>query len=267
MAPLNGTSDNANDAAVGGENTARGGLGVHGVCATGHGVRGESTSSKGVVGTSKTFQGVYGHSEGNAGVVGESDNLHGVFGIGHQPNCAGVFGTNDAPGGLAGLFDGDIAVSGDIRLTNAGCAEDFDISDTITDDVLIEPGTVMVLDLQGTLRPCSMPYDKCVVGVVSGARDHKPSIIFNRHHTYNDFDHASFANKRRPIAIAGKVFCKADASEHGIKLGDTLTTSSTSGHAMAAWDNRNAFGAVLGKALGKNLRERRGLIPILIALY
>jgi len=63
----------------------------------------------------------------------------------------------------------------------------------------------------------------------------------------------------------GKVFCKVDAQFGAIEVGDMLTTSSTSGHAMKASDQIKAFGSVIGKAL-KPFKKGQGLIPILIAL-
>jgi hypothetical protein len=99
MAPLKGTSSKANEPAVTGTNTG-GGDGVSG------------TGWRGVVGTSNKFQGVFGKSVDNAGIVGESDKLHGVFGICHNPNGAGVYGTNDkgepgAKGVLGECANGD----------------------------------------------------------------------------------------------------------------------------------------------------------------
>jgi hypothetical protein len=95
----NETSNDANEAAVSGENTASG-TGVHGKADTGEGVFGESISGRGIHGESQTWQGVFGKSTDNAGVVGESTNLHGVFGICHNPHGAGVFGTNDKADGF-----------------------------------------------------------------------------------------------------------------------------------------------------------------------
>jgi hypothetical protein len=155
---LNGTSDKQNIAAVVGENTAAGdgvfGIGhgvtgrgvvgtaeqqngvtgissiangVWGECnGSGVGVAGRSAAGRGVEGYSDSFQGVYGHSKTQAGVVGESDSFDGVLGISHNAAHAGVSGHN--PGGLAGFFEGNVQVTGDISLPNADCAEDFDIS-------------------------------------------------------------------------------------------------------------------------------------------
>jgi hypothetical protein len=148
--------------------------------------------------------------------------------------------------------DGDIEVTGDIILSNADCAEDFDIA-TLE---IVEPGTVMVIDSEGMLRPSDRPYDKRVAGVVSGAGNYKPGLILDKQKS---------STNRMPIGLMGKVYCKVDASYGSIEVGDLLTTSPTAGHAMRTDDPMKAFGAVIGKALG-SLASGEGLIPILIAL-
>jgi hypothetical protein len=206
----------------------------------GAGVVGTSRAA-GVIGQSTTWMGVYGRSDsttGGAGVMGES------FGTG-----AGIYGKG---GRVAGFFEGDVEVTGDIRLTNADCAEDFDIAGVET----VEPGTVMVLGEEGALRPSAQAYDKRVAGVISGAGDYKPGIVL---------DKREVEGNRSPVALLGKVFCKVDASELPIEVGDLLTTSDTPGHAMKAADPLKAHGSIIGKAL-RPLREGQGLIPILIAL-
>src|SRR5262249_53947864 len=55
--------------------------------------------------------------------------------------------------------------------------------------------------------------------------------------------------KAAQIALMGKVCCKVDATFAPVKVGDLLTTSSTTGHAMKATNPMLAFGAVIGKAL------------------
>lgn len=148
-------------------------------------------------------------------------------------------------------LDGD---SGDITLTNADCAEEFDISG---DQLLVgEPGTVMVLNNIGKLQVSSREYDKKVAGVISGAGGYKPGIILDKKIT---------TTPRKPLAMVGKVFCKVDADVSSIKVGDLLTTSNTSGHAMKVINRSKAFGAVIGKAL-RAIKSGRGLIPILISL-
>jgi hypothetical protein len=148
--------------------------------------------------------------------------------------------------------DGNLTTAGDIQLTNADCAEDFDISDKHQ----AEPGTVMVLGHDGKLKPSETAYDKRVAGVISGAGDYKPGIILDKQHSQIG---------RKPIALIGKVFCKVDAQYGAIEVGDLLTTAPTPGHAMRAVDPLKAFGTVLGKAL-QPWTEGKGLIPMLIAL-
>lgn len=235
------------------------GRGVVGIVKTdGDGTWGECDSGRGVVGVSKTGSGVWGQTtsgravvgvndEEGTGVWGETKQGRGVVGISHQD--IGVFGKG---GRLAAQFEGDVEVTGDIRLTNADCAEDFDIVGNET----IEPGTVMVLGDEGTLHQSHQAYDKRVAGVISGAGDYKPGIVL---------DNQQSKTGRKPIALLGKVYCKVDARYGVIEVGDLLTTSETPGHAMKVIDPVSAFGAVIGKAL-RPLRDGQGLIPILIAL-
>jgi hypothetical protein len=206
----------------------------------GAGVVGTSRAA-GVVGESSAWMGVYGLSKstiGGAGVMGES------VGTG-----AGIYGKG---GRVAGFFEGDVEVTGDIRLLNADCAEDFDIAEAD----LVEPGTVMVLGEEGVLYPSQQAYDKRVAGVISGAGDYKPGLILDKQQSRSN---------RKPIALLGKVYCKVDASYAPIEVGDLLTTSDIPGRAMKVTDPLKAFGAVIGKAL-RPLKEGHGLIPILIAL-
>jgi hypothetical protein len=146
----------------------------------------------------------------------------------------------------------NLSVAQDIRLTGADCAEDFDIAGSKNS----EPGTVMVINEEGSLEPSRHAYDKKVAGVVSGAGEHKAGIILDKQQSNS---------KRLPIALVGKVHCKVDAQYSPIEVGDLLTTSATPGHAMKAEDPLKAFGSVIGKAL-RPLREGQALIPMLIAL-
>jgi hypothetical protein len=223
-----------------GENT-KGGTGVFGKSTSWHAVAGFSDSSNGGFG-------VYGEAVGT-GVGGVSKTWMGVYGETQSTTGgAGVCGK----GKLAGLFQGDVVVTGDIQLTNADCAEHFDIGA----GVLAEPGTVMVVGENGALFPSEHAYDKRVAGVISGAGHFKPGIVLDKQDSHNT---------RQPVALLGKVFCKVDAQYGAIEVGDLLTTSATRGHAMKADDPMKAFGTVIGKALGR-LPAGQGLVPILIAL-
>jgi hypothetical protein len=149
--------------------------------------------------------------------------------------------------------NGNIRVTGDVILTGADCAEDFDVKDAQA----LEPGTVMVIGDEDRLHESQLAYDSRVAGVLSGAGDYRPGIILGKEQSQNN---------RLPLALSGKVFCKVDAQYSPIGVGDLLTTSPTPGHAMKATDPLKAFGAVIGKAL-RPLVEGQGLIPILIALH
>ena len=268
MENLTGNSANPTIPAVSGENTA-GGLGITGVSDTGIGVQGECKGSSpgvfgqsdtgiGVQGTSRTNHAVHGESAAGRGVVGISQTFVGVTGI--STSLDGVLGTSvtgigvhGKGGKLAGFFEGDVEITGDIQLPNADCAEDFDIAPFEP----VEPGSVMVLGSdEGALYVSQQPYDKRVAGVVSGAGKYKPGIVLDKRNSLDD---------RRPIALLGKVYCKVDACYGQIEVGDLLTTSATPGHAMKAADPSRAFGAVIGKSL-RRFSEGQGLIPILIAL-
>jgi hypothetical protein len=241
----------------------------------GAGVMGEGVSGPGVIGKSGQWIGVYGETSGvengPAGVWGEhkgagvgvkaiSKDGTGLEAYNLNPNGPGyaIFAKKEGNQGHAGFFVGNVHVTGnittdgDVILRNADCAEDFDIAD----DILVEPGTVMVLNEEGALMQSQQAYDKRVAGVISGAGDFKPGIVLDKRESQN---------VRQPVALLGKVFCKADTRNGAIEVGDLLTTSDIPGFAMKVTDPFKAFGAVIGKAL-RPLQEGQGLIPILIAL-
>lgn len=262
--------------------------GVVGTNPLGVGVLGQSDANDGVRGFSKhqDRSGVIGVNTLGVGVKGVSENHDGVQGFSKHQDRAGVIGTMEgggvgvrgqtfgagagvhatssdgtglvaSGGGLAALLDGDVHVTGklsvkvDIELLNGDCAEEFRVAEPQAS----EPGTVMVLGDDETVRRSDEAYDRRVAGVVSGAGDYKPAIVLD----------ARRGDDRRPLAVMGKVFCKVDAAYGEVEVGDLLTTSPSPGHAMKAADASRAFGSVIGKAL-RPLREGQALIPILVAL-
>ncbi|MEJ7680535.1 MAG: hypothetical protein WKG06_22320 [Segetibacter sp.] len=243
--------------------------GVVGETTTGWGVSGESQTQFGVVGISHESAGVKGVSERGRGTEGVSTESEGV--VGFSTKSTGVLGQADGAGNgvegtsklgigvfgkggrLAGLFQGDVEVTGDIRLTGGNdVAEHFSVINTNS----VSPGCVMTFNEDGSIEVCNKSYDKKVAGVISGAGDYKPGLLLGKEETEAD---------KMPIALMGKVFCWVDADLGSVEAGDLLTTSSTNGHAMKAKDPFKAFGAVIGKAL-KPLIAGKGLIPILVAL-
>jgi hypothetical protein len=147
---------------------------------------------------------------------------------------------------------GDVTVTGDVLLTGADCAEQFDAGDGQE----LEPGTVVVIDGTGGLKESRQAYDKKVAGVVSGGGSYRTALVLDKHQS---------DEPRITVALVGKVYCQADARQSPIEVGDLLTTSATPGHAMKATEPLRAFGAVIGKAL-EPLARGQGLIPILVAL-
>jgi hypothetical protein len=202
------------------------------------------------------WTGVYAHSERSIAIYAASPVYAGYFDgdVGFAGNVE-IIGDLTHKSGVANFANAslaNLAVSGDIIMANADCAEDFDVDQQSPG----EPGTVMVVGDAGVLQPGRQAYDKRVAGVISGAGDFKPGMVFDKRQSQSS---------RQPIALLGKVYCKVDAHYASIEVGDLLTTSCTLGHAMKAIEPLKAFGAVIGKAL-QPLRDGSGLIPILIAL-
>jgi hypothetical protein len=273
--------------------SSQSGTAIIGTSETAEGIRGESTTADGVHGIGKngihgdsaspTDSGVWGNNSGGGngvsgsttaagagygvyGVSAASDGVHGVCNseasgvAGISNNGTGVYGRG---GKNAGYFDGNVQVNGKVTITDtltaitdvvlgADCAEEFDAA---APDAA-EPGTVMVLDQQGSLRPSDQAYDKRVAGVISGAGGFKPGLILDKRES---------SEGRVLIALVGKVFCKVDARYASIEVGDMLTTSPTVGYAMKAVDSGQAFGSVIGKALAA-YAGGLGMVPILVGL-
>jgi hypothetical protein len=272
-----GAAHTATDSAVYGLSTGIGGIGVIGEANLGNawGVYGKSTEGIGVVGTTVaahtfTKSAVYGLStgDGGIGIIGEANagNAWGVYG--KSTGGAGVVGESTT--GLAGLFRGKVQVNGTtatqiLQITGgADLSEGFEVrgANQVAGQVAstaIEPGMVVVIDPKhaSKLIVSSTAYDRRAAGVISGAGGIKTGMLMGQSGSVADGDY--------PVALAGRVYCWADASKGSIEPGDLLTTSSTPGHAMKAVGQRRAQGAIVGKAL-TGLREGKGLILILVTL-
>lgn len=149
-------------------------------------------------------------------------------------------------------------VTGDVELAGADVAEQFDVSSRGSE---VLPGSVVVLDDDGSLTTSVTPYDSRVAGIVSGAGDRAPALVLDR----PAIDAAAGPALRSPVAVVGKAWCWSDATEEPIKVGDLLTTSGTEGHAMRASDRLAALGAVIGKALSP-LNAGTGHVLVLVGL-
>jgi hypothetical protein len=186
---VRGSTSSAHAGVTGINNGQNNGMGVWAASETGEGLHAVTSSDSfaavtalnngkgpGIRADSKNWIGVYGSSQsttGGSGVVGDAVGT-GVMGV--SSSGIGVHGKGPR---LAGFFEGDVEVTGDIRLTNADCAEDFDICDTEP----IEPGTVMAVGEDGALLPSTTALSKsrraCAGRAAAGRANAKHA---NQHH-------------------------------------------------------------------------------------
>ncbi len=122
----------------------------------------------------------------------------------------------------------------------------------------IHPGSVLVIDRQnpGQLKLSDQAYDGRVAGVVSGANGINPGIQMSQQ---------GLLEGGKNVALTGRVYVQADASNGAIEPGDLLTTSCLPGHAMKVTDHARAQGAILGKAM-TGLSEGKGMVLVLVTL-
>ena len=242
-------------------------IGVHGYSVSGFaGVFGNAPKGDGVRGTSNAgdHAGVYGYngtSEPRAsGVSGVAPNGNGVFG--GSTNFAGGYFYSEKGNGIfaasgtsyAAYFDGKMRSSVVEIAGGSDLAERFNMSNAAKPD----PGTLVVIDEvnPGHLRLSNSAYDAKVAGIVSGAGGVKPGLTLHQD---------GVMDGDTQVAIAGRVYVKATASNGAIKPGDLLTTSDIPGTAMKASDDTRSHGAVIGKAM-TGLKDGRGLVLVLVNL-
>ena len=142
---------------------------------------------------------------------------------------------------------------GDIVFQGADLAEEFTLSPDFGDEAT--PGSVVVLDDNGRVAPCTSAKDKRVAGVIAGAGQYQPAMVLDRRDQPG----------RIPVAMIGKVACRTTTTAGPIQVGDLLITSQTRGHAQKLADDEVALGCVIGKALAP-LASGSGLIPVLVNL-
>lgn len=165
-----------------------------------------------------------------------------------NPNIGNVAMYNRGSGKYMDLFVGVLHIMG-----GADLAEPFKMSSDAP-----EPGSVVVIDEAnaGHLKLSQEPYDSCVAGIVSGANGVNPGVSLSQQ---------GVLEGGQPVALSGRVYVKADATNTPIRPGDLLTTSTLAGHAMKASDTGRAHGAILGKAM-TGLSEGTGMVLVLVSL-
>ncbi len=116
---------------------------------------------------------------------------------------------------------------------------------------LLAPGMVVVIDDEGCIVACSADYDTRLAGIVTGPGESAAVVL-------------DAGADGVPVAIVGKCWVWADATQFPIGYGDLLTTSTTPGHARVATHREKSFGAVIGKALTA-LPSGSGLVRVLLS--
>jgi hypothetical protein len=196
------------------------------------------------IGIGGAVSGVYGRNDGGG---------YGVFGRTTGGGTA-VFGDNTDASGYAGYFTG--RVSSNILEIRGGS----DLAEPFSSEggESVEPGTLMVIDEHhpGKLRISDQEYDPKIAGVVSGAGGIRPGLTLQQD---------GITSGPIMVAIAGRVYCMADATNGSIQPGDLLTSSSTPGHVMKAMNKERSNGAIVGKAMS-TLNEGTGLVLVLVNL-
>ncbi|UCB52290.1 MAG: hypothetical protein JSV10_09945 [Candidatus Zixiibacteriota bacterium] len=233
--------DGVSDAAIYGE----GAIGIRGygsVC----GVYGQSPTQA-IVGTHP--------ATGNSGVLG--DENFGVYADCHTTGGAGIRARAYGDCYSADLW-GRVLIRNNSGTTVMELGEGLDYAEgfDVSNDKKIDPGSVLIIDPDnpGKLAISDQPYDKKVAGIVAGANGQGSGVRLGADQF--DFD----------VALAGRVYCNVDAKEAGVQPGDLLTTSATPGYAMKVTDYARAQGSILGKAMQRLEKGKKGQILVLVTL-
>jgi hypothetical protein len=122
----------------------------------------------------------------------------------------------------------------------------------------LKPGSVVIIDEEnpGQLTLSNCPYDRRVAGIVSGAGGVNPGLTLSQQ---------DIIDGDQNIALSGRVYALATASNGAIKPGDLLTTSDIPAHAMRVSDYDRANGTVIGKVMS-SLEDGEGLVLVLVSL-
>lgn len=137
-----------------------------------------------------------------------------------------------------------------------GTGLDYAEGFNVTGKENITPGTVLCIDPEhpGKLKISEQANDTKVAGIVAGANDLGSGITLGK--GIHDFN----------VALAGRVFCNAEALSEAINVGDLLTTSDVPGFAMKVSSRGEASGAILGKAMQSLEKGQKGQILVLVTL-
>ncbi|MEN3000630.1 MAG: hypothetical protein ABDI19_02175 [Armatimonadota bacterium] len=184
-------------------------------------------------------------------------HIAGYIGTGTDSNSDSIaFWNSGYPGHGGNIMrirgDGTVEVRV-LEITGADLAEKFPVTDKV------EPGMVVEIDPDnpGNLRLARGAYNTRVAGVVAGANGLSKGIILGN---------LEGSESHVPVAISGRVWVYADATQHAIEPGMLLTTSDKPGYAMAVRDRDRAQGAILGKAMTRLEKGKTGMVLVLVNL-
>lgn len=137
--------------------------------------------------------------------------------------------------------------------TAHGVGHNFsDIAESILTEG-VEAGDVVVIDPNSNVKAVksNRAYDASVAGIISES----PAFYIGKDNRKGYL----------PLALAGRVPCKATTENGPINRGDLLVTSSKLGYAMKGDPKKIQIGTVLGKAL-EPLEKGEGKITVLVTL-
>jgi hypothetical protein len=179
------------------------------------------------------------------------------MGVGSGPTAPLIFyhggDQGQVPHAMEIATDGTVSVKV-LQINGADLAEPFALSA----ETSAVKGSVVVIDEEnpGKVRLSDRAYDKRVAGILSGANGVRSGIALKQE---------GFNDHGENVALSGRVYALADASNGAIAPGDLLTTSDNPGRCMKATDHSRAQGAVIGKAMS-SLENGQGMVLVLVSL-
>jgi hypothetical protein len=164
--------------------------------------------------------------------------------------------TPHTPGWGGGIHTFDIEAEATIWARNGMQTGNRDLAENFNTREILEAGDVVSMDPEsdGMIR-CRQARDPMVLGVVSTL----PGMLLGA-----DPARRIPLPGEYPVALSGRVPCKASAENGPIRKGDLLTPASIPGHAMRAGDAQP--GTIIGKAL-TDLDGTTGLIDIFVFIH
>ncbi|MBC8095983.1 MAG: hypothetical protein H7Y43_09235 [Akkermansiaceae bacterium] len=188
--------------------------------------------------------------------MASGQGIDGPFVYGFNGGALGVSGPDSIA--LKWDFNGNVWVSNDISVATLTIRGGADLAEPFPMAADIPKGALVVIDEEraGALKLSDTPYDNRVAGIVSGANGVRPGLTLQQE---------GMLETGQQVALTGRVYALADASNGAIKPGDLLTSSRTPGHVMRVTEHARAQGAVVGKAMS-SLKNGKGMVLVLVNL-